>query len=232
MELPWAHHDRPVARIGRGDTYELHLASPGSARRVALEQFVCQRFELQHGARIRHFMPCLFGLFGLENQTGQLLGAVGVRSGNSGPLFLERYLDEPIQSAIGARLGNSVPGRGELVEVGNLAADSPGAARLLIVALTDLLVALGFRWVTFTGTPTLLNSFQRLGLTPIALGEADPTRMGDELADWGSYYDNRPLVMAGDIHGGHQRLLQLGAYPRLGHQPLYAMEDMPDVVCS
>ena len=229
MELPWAHHDRPVARIGRGDSYELHLASPGSARRVALEQFVCQRFELQHGARIRHFMPCLFGL---ENQIGQLLGAVGVRSGNSGPLFLERYLDEPIQSAIGARLGNSVPGRGELVEVGNLAADSPGAARLLIVAMTDLLVALGFRWVTFTGTPTLLNSFQRLGLTPIALGEADPARMGEELADWGSYYDNRPLVMAGDIHGGHQRLLQLGAYPRLGHQPLYALEDMPDVVCS
>ncbi len=229
MELPWAHHDRPVARIGRGDSYELHLASPGSARRVALEQFVCQRFELQHGARIRHFMPCLFGL---ENQIGQVLGAVGVRSGNSGPLFLERYLNEPIQTAIGSRLGNTEPGRGELVEVGNLAADSPGAARLLIVALTDLLVALGFRWVTFTGTPTLLNSFQRLGLTPIALGEADPARMGDELVDWGSYYDNRPLVMAGDIHGGHQRLLQLGAYPRLGHQPLYALEEMPDVVCS
>ncbi|KQO30580.1 thermostable hemolysin [Pseudomonas chengduensis] len=229
MELPWAQHDRPVARIGRGDSYELHLASPGSARRVALEQFIRQRFELQHDARIRHFMPCLFGL---ENQTGQLLGAVGVRSGNSGPLFLERYLDEPIQSAIGARLGHTEPSRGELVEVGNLAADSPGAARLLIVALTDLLVALGFRWVTFTGTPTLLNSFQRLGLTPIALGEADPARMGDELPDWGSYYDNRPLVMAGDIHGGHQRLLQLGAYPRLGHQPLYALEEMPDVVCS
>ena len=229
MELPWAHHERPVARIGRGDTYELHLASPGSARRVALEQFIQQRFELQHGARIRHFMPCLFGL---ENQAGQLLGAVGVRSGNSGPLFLERYLDTPIQAAIGARLGHTEPSRGELVEVGNMAADNPGAARLLIVALTDLLVALGFRWVTFTGTPTLLNSFQRLGLTPIALGEADPARMGEELVDWGSYYANRPLVMTGDIHGGHQRLLQLGAYPRLGHQPLYALEEMPNAVCS
>jgi hypothetical protein len=229
MELPWAQHDRPVARIGRGDHFDLHLASPGSARRVALEQFIRQRFELQHGARIQHFMPCLFGL---ESQAGQLLGAVGVRSGNSGPLFLERYLDTPIQHAIGACLGQTEPGRGELVEVGNLAADSPGAARLLIVALTDLLVALGFRWVTFTGTPTLLNSFQRLGLAPIALGEADPARMGEDLADWGTYYDSRPRVMAGDIHGGHQRLLQLGAYPRLGHQPLYALEEMPDVVCS
>lgn len=229
MELPWAHHDRPVARIVRGETYQLHLASPGSARRAALEQFVRQRFEQQHGARIRHFMPCLFSL---ENQAGQLLGAVGVRSAGSGPLFLERYLDEPIQNAIGARLGHTEPGRDELVEVGNLAADSPGAARLLIVALTDLLVALGFRWVTFTGTPTLLNSFQRLGLAPIALGEADPARMGEELADWGRYYNSRPWVMAGDIHGGHQRLLQMGAYPRLGHQPLYALEEMPDVACS
>ena len=76
MELPWAQHDRPVARIGRGDSYQLHLASPGSVRRAALEQFIRQRFELQHGARIRHFMPCLFGL---ENQAGQSLGAVGVR---------------------------------------------------------------------------------------------------------------------------------------------------------
>ena len=229
MELPWAHHDRPVARIGRGETYQLHLASPGSARRAALEQFIRQRFEQQHGARIRHFMPCLFSL---ENQAGQLLGAVGVRSAGSGPLFLERYLDEPIQNAIGARLGHTEPDRDELVEVGNLAADSPGAARLLIVALTDLLVALGFRWVTFTGTATLLNSFQRLGLAPIALGEADPARMGEELVDWGRYYDSRPWVMAGDIHGGHQRLLQMGAYPRLGHQPLYALEEMPDVACS
>ncbi len=229
MELPWAHHDRPVARIGRGDSFDLHVAASDSKRRGALEQFIRQRFESQHGARIRHFMPCLFGL---ENQDGELLGAMGVRSGSSGPLFLERYLDEPIQTAIALRLGNAPPTRSELVEVGNLAAASPGAARLLIVALTDLLVALGFRWVAFTGTPTLLNSFQRLGLTPIALGRADPRRMGDELADWGSYYSNTPMVMAGDILNGHRHLLQMGAYPRLGHQALYAQEDMPNVVCN
>ena len=103
MELAWTQHERPVARIGRGERFDLHLASPGSARRGALEQFIRQRFELQHGARIRHFMPCLFGL---ENPAGQLLGAVGVRGGGSGPLFVERYLDQPIEAAIAARLGS------------------------------------------------------------------------------------------------------------------------------
>ncbi|MNE61032.1 Thermostable hemolysin [compost metagenome] len=116
--------------------------------------------------------------------------------------------------------------------MGNLAAFGNGSARLLIVALTNLLVAQGFRWVVFTGTPALLNSFQRLALTPIALGLADPARMGDELADWGSYYASRPQVMAGEILPGHQRLLQLGAYPRLGYQPLFNVREVAHAACS
>lgn len=228
MELPWVQHDNALARIGRDQPMSLYLAQASSPRRAQLEAFIHERFALQHGARVRHFMPCLFGL---EDLAGQLLGAVGLRSGASGPLFLERYLNQPAEAVIAAQHGPNPPSRQQIVEVGNLAACGPGAARLLIVALTDLLVALGLRWVTFTGTPTLLNSFQRLGLTPLPLGPADPGCMGDELADWGSYYDSQPQVMAGDIYAGHQRLLHLGAYPRLGHQALYALEDMPHVAC-
>lgn len=228
MELPWMQHDHALARIGREQPLSLHLAQPASPRRAGLESFIRARFAEQHGARVRHFMPCLLGL---EDGVGQLLGAVGLRSGASGPLFLERYLSQPAEAVIAHQHGNHPPRREQIVEVGNLAASSPGAARLLIVALTDLLVAMGFRWVAFTGTPTLLNSFQRLGLTPLPLGPANQACMGDELADWGSYYDNQPQVMAGDIQAGHQRLLQLGVYPRLGHQSFYAQEEMPDVAC-
>ena len=212
MELPWAQHDRPVARIGRGDSYELHLASPGSARRVALEQFIRQRFELQHGARIRHFMPCLFGL---ENQSGQLLGAVGVRSGNSGPLFLERYLDEPIEHVIAARSGEVVE-RADVVEVGNLAARGAGMSRLLIVALTRLLATEGVRWVGFTGTPALINSFRRLGIALHRLAPADPARLGVDRDEWGSYYDAGPQVMVAEVPGADRTLATAGTYRQFG----------------
>jgi hypothetical protein len=37
--------------------------------------------------------------------------------------------------------------------------------------------------------------------------------------------------MAGNIYAGHQRLLHIGAYPRLGHRPLYSLENLPDVAC-
>ena len=173
-------------------------------------------------------MPCLLGLHG---DNGEVQGAVGLRSAQRRPLFLERYLDEPIELAVARRSGRPVP-REEIVEVGNLAAFGSASARLLIVALTDLLVAQGFRWVVFTGTPTLLNSFQRLALEPLALAPADPARMGEELADWGSYYASRPQLMAGEILPGHQRLLQLGIYARLGYQPLFDASEVPHAACS
>ena len=229
MELPWVEHTDVLARIGRESPLTLQLAQPGQgARRAALEHFIALRFAESYQARIRHFMPCLLGLHGDD---GAVQGAVGLRSARRRPLFLERYLDEPIEQAVSRRSGVPIS-RGEIVEVGNLAAFGNASARLLIVALTDLLVAQGFRWVVFTGTPALLNSFQRLALDPMPLGLADPARMGEELADWGSYYASRPQVMAGEILPGHQRLLQLGVYPRLGYEPLFNAGEVPHAACS
>ncbi|WP_339511200.1 thermostable hemolysin [Pseudomonas sp. RL_15y_Pfl2_60] len=229
MDLPWTQQDQPIARIGRDKPLNLFITHADSVRRPQIEAFIQQRFAQQYAANVHHFMPCLFGL---ESESGELLGAVGLRSAAQGPLFLERYLGQQTETVIAQSTGTLAPTRKQLVEVGNLAANSAGAARLLIVAITDLLVAMGFRWVTFTSTPALLNSFLRLGLTPLALGPADPKCMGDELVDWGSYYESNPQVMAGDIFNGHQRLMQLGAYPRLGHKAFYALEEMPNVACS
>lgn len=229
MELPWVDHTDVLARIGREPSLCLQLAQADAGeRRAALERFIRQRFAEHYQARVRHFMPCLLGL---HDQNGAVQGAVGLRSAQRRPLFLERYLDEPIEQAVSQRCGREVT-REEIVEVGNLAAFGNASARLLIVALTDLLVAQGFRWVVFTGTPALLNSFQRLALDPLPLGLADPTRMGEELADWGSYYASRPQLMAGEILPGHQRLLQLGVYARVGYQPLFDASEVPHAACS
>jgi len=229
MELPWVDHTDVLARIGREPSLCLQLAQADAGeRRAALESFIHQRFAEHYQARVRHFMPCLLGL---HDAHGEVQGAVGLRSAQRRPLFLERYLDEPIEQAVSQRCGRSVS-REEIVEVGNLAAFGNASARLLIVALTDLLVAQGFRWVVFTGTPALLNSFQRLALDPLPLGLADPTRMGEELADWGSYYASRPQLMAGEILPGHQRLLQLGVYARVGYQPLFDASEVPHAACS
>ncbi len=228
MELPGIHADGLLARIGREPAFGLRYAQHRHGeRRALLEAFIRERFAEHYGARVRHFMPCLLGL---ESADGAVRGAVGLRAAGEAPLFLERYLDRPIEQVIAGYSGQPIARR-DIVEVGNLAALGAGAARLLIVALTDLLVACGFRWVTFTGTPALLNSFQRLELSPLPLGAADPACLGDEQADWGSYYANHPQVMAGEILGGHQRLVQMGVYPRLGYRALYSEGALPHAAC-
>ena len=229
MELPWVDHTDILARIGREPSLCLQLTQAGEdPRRVALEDFIRQRFAEHYGARVRHFMPCLLGLHG---DNGEVQGAVGLRSAQRRPLFLERYLDEPIELAVARRSGRPVP-REEIVEVGNLAAFGSASARLLIVALTDLLVAQGFQWVVFTGTAMLLNSFTRLGLCPLPLGPADPQRMGAELADWGNYYAGQPQLMGGAILPGHQQLLRQGLYARLAYQPLFSLDEVAHAACS
>lgn len=222
-------HDA-LARIGRNPSLTLRVpvqdrTSTGAS---AVEAFIRERFAARYGARVRHFMPTLLQL---EDDSGRRHGAVGVRSAARESLFLERYLDRPVEAEI-ARWSGFAPARERIVEVGNLAAQGAGHARLLIVALTSLLVAQGFDWVVFTGTPEVLNSFSRLDLGPLALGEADPARMGDELADWGSYYDSHPRVMAGNIRCGHERLLSTGVYHRLAHQPLYSVTGGHDVAVA
>lgn len=177
-----------------GPCLRLLPAAPGHQRFV-VEAFIRRRFAEEHAARITRFMPSLFGLHASD---GSLHGAVGLRRAATGPLFLERYLDLPIEQAIEARCGEAVA-RGEIAEVGNLAADGRGTARRLIVSLAGQLGGQGVRWVAFTATPALLNSFRRLGLALHRLGPADPARIGPERADWGRYYDCRPQVVAGRL---------------------------------
>lgn len=206
-----------IARIGRSPSLTLRVAPSQDADRPGVAaSFIRERFAARYGARVRHFMPTLLQL---EDGAGRLRGVVGVRPAANEPLFLERYLDCPIETEI-ARHSRCEPTRNRIVEVGNLAALGAGHARLLIVALTDALVASGFDWVVFTGTPELINSFHRLDLFPVLLGEADPARMGEDLSDWGSYYESHPQVVAGDIRSGHARLVSCGLYQRLGHRSL------------
>ena len=233
MKQLWQQQEA-LARIGRDPALVLHMVKQDSGQqcRVEVETFIRERFSEHHGAHIKHYMPCLLALV---DGAGSLRGAVGLRSAASGPLFLERYLEQPIEQLIELQQlprNGRVLNRNEIVEVGNLSVLAPGSSRLLIVALTDLLVAQGFRWISFTGTPLLINSFQRLGLSPLSLGEARAECLGEELSEWGSYYDSRPQVMVGDIMGGHQCLLSAGLYQRLGLQARYTADGLNHVACA
>lgn len=198
------HTDRGMAHL------TLSLANePG---RNELERFIHQRFASVHRADVHHYLP---ELLGLADSHGRLIAAAGMRLAGEGALFLERYLDEPVERAA-SRLAGGPVGREQVVEVGNLAALSAGSARIMIIAVTWLLAARGLDWVAFTGAATLVNSFHRLGLVPTLLADADPGRLNGERDHWGNYYSQHPHVFAGSIGLGHAALTQAGVFQRLG----------------
>ena len=181
----------------------LDIIEPHHADRAEAEDFIRATFHDVYQADIRHFMPHLIRLTTLQDD---LVAFAGYRDAASHPLYLEHYLDAPIESVLSARVGEEVK-RQDIVEVGNLADAAAGGARAAIIILTAFLYSAGYRWVVFTGVPKLRNAFGRLGLDPIELGDADPARLPlGERGNWGSYYAGQPLVMGGDIHQGFASL--------------------------
>jgi hypothetical protein len=160
-------------------------------RRAEVESFVRRVYARRFGARVPQFAPVLVSL----GDAAGIAAAAGYRVARLGPLFLERYLDAPIESVL-ARHAGRAPARERIVEVGHLAASRPGAGRRLIGLLGPYLAGLGCDWVASTVTIELRRLFARLGITPLALGAADPALLGSDAACWGSYYAHRPVVLA------------------------------------
>jgi len=173
-----------------------------SNSRLAVETFIGKGYAAAFGATLTSFMPRLFAL---HSSTGELVASLGMRPA-SHPLFLERYLDHPIEVMLSDALGISVQRR-EIVEVGHFAGTGAGAARAVIKQMTASLFHEGFKWVAFTGTAGLRNAFSRLGLNPLDLAPADPMRLNrSERLLWGSYYKEMPRVQFGDITAGFEVL--------------------------
>lgn len=170
-----------------------NISAPDAHNRQELEAFICAMFKRAHNAEIKHFMPKLMSVRGLN---GELLAACGLRHADQGPLFLETYLDAPIETLISKHNGTEIT-REEILEVGNLAVAEPANVRSLLASISVYLHSTNSEFAVFTGISTLRNSLTKLNMPLQLLGEASINRIPkQERAAWGSYYNERPQVMA------------------------------------
>ena len=189
-----------LARSLRASKSELREQDQDDRQRV--EQFIRSRFGEAFGSRVNAFMPRLLSL---RDSEGSIRAALGLRRADR-PLFLEQYLDRPIEIEITAHTGSSCS-REVVVEVGHLSGTYPGAMRTMIELLTRRLHDEGVQWVAFTGTSSLRNAFRRMGLSPIEIAPASRERLPEsERAAWGRYYDDAPRVFFGNVQEGHSQL--------------------------
>lgn len=167
----------------------------GATERPAAEEFIRRGFESAYRCHLAQLMPEIMVL----RHGSAIAAACGLRPASNGKLFLEVYLDHPVESVLGAATGLSI-GRDHITEVGNLVIARPGHARRLIVHLAAHLYASRCRWVVFSAVPALRNNFLRIGIPLVTLAPADAGRLSAaERASWGNYYDHSPVVTAVDV---------------------------------
>ena len=132
-------------------------------------------------------------------------GAVlGYRDAAEGPLFLETYLDSPIEAAIAEALHRPVS-RNQIVEIGSFAADNCLAmARLWASAASRLVGSHSIAVATLTRPMRAMFARIGLPLTEIAVATAD--RLDGGASRWGRYYDEDPRVCVGLIADGQAAL--------------------------
>lgn len=198
--MPTANSSRleNKARASRISATHLDAQSP---RRAEAENFIRTVFKNRYAAQIKSFAPSLMML----EQDDRIVAATGWRGADAEPLFLERYLDAPIESVMEKLTGQQLE-RQRIVEVGNLASEKAGGSLQVILNLSRHLDKSGYEWVVFTATQELIGIFTKLGLPLLALAKADPARLGSEASDWGSYYDTQPIVVTGRIRVALDRM--------------------------
>jgi thermostable hemolysin len=173
----------------------LSLVAKHSHQRAHVEHYIAEHFYSYYQAQLASFLPYFLATHS-ENQISSALGFHPAHTGEQ--LFLEQYLDHDIQSTLG-RLFHRTISREDVVEIGNLTSSKKGSSHILFVLTAAILYEAGYKWVVFTATKQVETLLTKLGLTPVCVCNADPERLSDQGSSWGSYYDQKPKVLAGNL---------------------------------
>lgn len=167
---------------------------------AALIALIRDRYAAVHGAVPASDYPTYLTI-GAPNAPQATLG---YRLADTGGLFLEAYLDRPIEVVLTERFDRPVP-RARIVELGDHASQRGGATVRLwresaaaLAGQADIAVAVLTR--------PLRTMFARLGLELVELAPARIEAMGEAGSAWGRYYQTDPMVCAGDIAAGRAQL--------------------------
>ena len=163
------------------------------AGRQEAEHFVQERFRRTHGASIHTFMPSLLVV---ADEAARILGVAGCRRASDERLYLERYIDRPIEELLATATGARIQ-RHQIVEIGNFACRDPRVARKFMSMLSPYLLGQEYSWITFTATISIRRILRHLGARCVDLGPANGACARGGADEWGRYYANDPRVMAG-----------------------------------
>ena len=169
-------------------TSDLDVFAKTSPGRTDVESFIINGFQKSYNASVSVNMPWVLAI-----KDGQFKAALGIRSAVN-PLFIEQYLDTPIENVI-SNVASNVS-RDEIAEIGNLYSNAKRFTLPLFLVTAVSLFCNNYRYMVFSGTEHVLKLIQKIGVDTRFIVDADQNKLNPSTDDWGSYYHTNPKVVS------------------------------------
>lgn len=163
--------------------------------RPKLENFISSTYKSIFNARLKTFLP---DLVAATTANDEIRAAFGYCDATQDSLFLESYLDSPVETVLSQRVGYTVQ-RHHIVEVGNLSITKSVDSVKIMRDIAGYLQGLGYEWIVCTATRYLKLLFLKSGTKPISIAKAHISKVTNDGTDWGNYYVTAPEILVGNI---------------------------------
>ncbi|WP_085297187.1 thermostable hemolysin [Cognaticolwellia mytili] len=177
-----------AASFNKTQTLTMDVFSENKEGRAEVESFIRHGYQKSYKANISIAMPFL-----LSVSEGKLKAALGIRSASS-PLFIEQYLDVPINEL--DLFKSQHIQRNDIVEIGSLYSNSKRFTVPLFLVTAIALFCLGFKYMVFSGTEIVIGIISKAGINCQYICDADAELLNESGDEWGSYYETSPKVVA------------------------------------
>ena len=146
------------------------------------------------------FLPGIYKDLIVVFEAAKPVAAVGFNPAKNEPLFLECYLNLPIELAMQAQSIDAK--RKTIVEIGHMVSTIRQGSWTLIQITAEYMISKGYAWLVFTATEDLRGIFDYLGVQLNALAAAKKSSLSSVSTKqaWGTYYESNPVVVAACVH--------------------------------
>lgn len=196
-------------RSEAGEQIQVRLWGPGAPGRQLIEDFIALAYEQEFGASIEVNYPILIGLC---DRAGRIRAGVGMRMASREKLFLEQYLDLPVEITLEQNLSHQVE-RNVIVELGGFASTGMNMSLYLLGAAAAYLATRGNEFGLVTATDKMNRLFKMFHFHTQVICRAQKHALRDQAMNWGTYYSHNPKVIVGSIQQCLAAMLESGTIP-------------------
>ncbi|WP_100656827.1 thermostable hemolysin [Alteromonas flava] len=191
-----------------GQKYQFDISTYGigDKGREAAEHFIETGFQHAYNASIKVSTPWILAI-----NNGAFKAALGIRSAHE-RLFLEQYLAAPIETMVNQYIPVR---RAGIAEIAHLYSNSNKFTLPLFLITAVALFTNGFAAMTFSATSHVQSLIQRAGIITHELASADPSKLQQRAANWGSYYQTEPKVVAVSLRNVMQVINSSARYRKM-----------------